>query len=104
MYSGVPLQILPLKISPVVGALNVVDEWLTAEKLSNNTIVMYIDSQFDLCCSLSLFSLFLSLSLSLSHPPSLPLSLSLHFLTLCIPGRWTFLVVTLLLLTNLSLL
>ena len=87
MYSGVPLQILPLKISPVVGALNVVDEWLTAEKLSNNTIVMYIDSQFDLCCSLSL-SLF-----------------SLHFpLTLCIPGRWTFLVVTLLLLTNLSLL
>ena len=78
MYSGVPLQILPLKISPVVGALNVVDEWLTAEKLSNNTIVMYVDSQFDLCCSLSLFSLSLSLSLSLtlSLPPSLPLSLS----------------------------
>ena len=35
---NIPLQILPLKISPVVGALHIIDEWLTAKKLSNNTV------------------------------------------------------------------
>ena len=36
-FVSIPLQVLPLKIPPVVRTLHIVNERLTTEKLSNNT-------------------------------------------------------------------
>ena len=35
-------EVFPLQVSPVVGAINIVDEWLTTQKFPNSTVGIHI--------------------------------------------------------------